>query len=88
MPLVGEYEPSTWPPSREQVELYEHSGGAEGNTLEGFPVVILTMLGRASGKLRETPVMRVHHDGCYALVASMGGAPVNPAWYHNVRASP
>lgn len=88
MPLSGSYEPSTWPDARQQVEEYESSGGAKANTHMGCPVVILSMTGKSSGKIRKTPVMRVERDGKYALVASMGGAPVNPNWYHNVTASP
>jgi deazaflavin-dependent oxidoreductase (nitroreductase family) len=84
MPLVGEYEPGTTAWAREQVELYESSGGTEGLTLRGMPVVILTSVGASSSKLRKTPLMRVEHDGTYAIVASLGGAPKNPAWYANV----
>ena len=84
MPLVGEYEPGTTAWAREQVELYESSGGTQGLTLRGMPVVILTSVGASSGKLRKTPLMRVEHDGTYAIVASLGGAPKNPAWYANV----
>ncbi|MFF7214649.1 nitroreductase family deazaflavin-dependent oxidoreductase [Streptomyces sp. NPDC008238] len=88
MPLVGEYEPSpqTW--VREQVERYESSGGTEGTTMRELPVVILTTRGAKSGKIRKTPLMRVEHDGRYAVVASLGGAPKNPVWYHNVLADP
>lgn len=88
MPLDGTYEPSTWPAARQQVEQYEASGGAEGHTHLGYPVVILTTTGRTSGNLRKTPVMRVEREGRYALVASMGGAPVHPSWYRNVTAAP
>lgn len=88
MPLTGKYEPSPWEPVREQVELYERTGGAEGNTMLDRPVVILTTVGASSGKLRKTPLMRVEHDGRYAVVASMGGAPEHPAWYRNVVADP
>ncbi len=75
---------------REQVELYENSGGAQGTTLRdtGLPVVIITNRGARSGKLRKTPVMRVEHDGRYAAVASQGGAPTHPRWYYNLRADP
>lgn len=88
MPLTGEYEPSpsTW--AADQVTVYESSGGTEGTTLNGRPVVILTSRGAKSGKLRKTPLMRVEHDGAYAVVASLGGAPKNPVWYHNVVADP
>ena len=90
MPLHGEYEPSTWEWVRDQVELYESSGGTQGTTLldTGRPVVVVTNLGARSGKLRKTPLMRVEHEGCYALVASKGGAPEHPAWYANLLASP
>jgi F420H(2)-dependent quinone reductase len=90
MAVDGEYEPSTWAWVRDQVELYEGSGGTQGTTLRdtGLPVVIVTNRGAHSGKVRKTPVMRVEHDGRYAMVASKGGAPDHPLWYHNVRANP
>ncbi|MFE8015254.1 nitroreductase family deazaflavin-dependent oxidoreductase [Streptomyces antibioticus] len=90
MPLEGEYEPSPTQWVREQVELYEGSGGTEGTTLQdtGLPVILLTTRGARSGKIRKTPLMRVEHDGEYALVASKGGAPEHPVWYHNVKADP
>ena len=90
MPLEGEYEPSPTQWVRDQVELYEGSGGKEGTTLAdtGLPVVILTTRGARSGKIRKTPLMRVEHDGRYAVVASLGGAPKNPVWYHNVQSDP
>ena len=88
MPLQGEYEPSPSDWARQQVETYESSGGTEGTTMRGMPVVILTTLGAKSGKLRKTPLMRVEHDGRYAVVASLGGAPKHPLWYHNIVASP
>lgn len=88
MPLTGTYEPSPWAAVREQVELYERSGGTEGTTLNGRPCVILTVRGARSGNLRKIPLMRVEHDGSYAVVASMGGAPKHPTWYWNVRANP
>jgi deazaflavin-dependent oxidoreductase (nitroreductase family) len=88
MPLTGEYEPSAWADARDQVELFEKSHGAEGNTLFGLPVVVITTIGKSTGKLRKTPVMRVEHNGRYAAVASMGGAPTNPGWYRNMVASP
>ena len=90
MPLHGEYEPSPEQWVRDQVELYERTGGREGNTLRdtGLPVVIFTTRGRKSGKLRKVPLMRVGHDGAYAMVASQGGAPTHPVWYHNVKADP
>src|SRR3954454_23114103 len=88
MPLSGLYEPSPSIRSREQVELYESSGGTEGTTLGGRPVIILTSVGARSGKVRKTPLMRVEHDGQYAVVASLGGAPTHPVWYHNLVANP
>ena len=90
MPIEGEYEPSPWTWVREQVELYEGSGGTRGTTLldTGLPVVIITNRGARTGKVRKTPVMRVEHDGRYAAVASQGGAPDNPRWYYNLRANP
>jgi len=88
MPLTGEYEPSALERTRKQVELYESSGGTQGTTLEGKPVVVLTTVGASSGKLRKNALMRVEHEGRYAVVASMGGAPKHPAWYHNVVAHP
>jgi deazaflavin-dependent oxidoreductase (nitroreductase family) len=90
MPLDGEYEPSTWDWVRDQVDLYERSGGTEGTTFldTGLPVVIVTSRGAKSGKLRKNPLMRVEHDGKYAAVASVGGAPENPRWYFNVVADP
>ena len=90
MGLEGEYEPSKAAWVREQVELYESSGGTRGTTLRdtGLPVVIMTNKGVSSGKLRKTPVMRVEHEGRYAAVASQGGAPTHPGWYYNLRAHP
>jgi deazaflavin-dependent oxidoreductase (nitroreductase family) len=90
MPLQGEYAPSTSAWAREQAERYEATGGAEANTLRGtgLPVVVLTTVGAKTGKLRKTALMRVEHDGVYAVVASLGGAPKHPVWYHNVVAHP
>ncbi len=88
MPLTGEYAPSTSPHARKQAELYEATGGAQGNTLQGQPVIILTSVGATSGKLRKTALMRVEHEGRYAVVASKGGAPDNPRWFHNLVAHP
>ena len=84
MPLTGEYEPSTSDWARENAELYMASGGKEGIELKGKPVVLLTTIGAKTGKLRKTPLMRVEHNGEYAVVASLGGAPKNPVWYYNV----
>ena len=88
MTLQGEYEPSPEKWVRDQVEAYETSGGTEATTLQGVPVVVVTSVGARSGKLRKNPVMRVEHDGRYALVASKGGTPENPTWYHNLVAHP
>ena len=88
MPLTGEYAPSTSEWAREQAELYERTNGAEGNDLRGRPIIVLTTKGAKSGKLRKTALMRVEHEGDYAVVASMGGAPKNPVWHHNLRAHP
>jgi len=88
MPLEGEYEPSPTDWARDQVERYERSGGTEGTTMRGLPVVIVTSHGNRSGKLRKTPLMRVEHEGSYAAVASLGGAPKHPVWYYNLRADP
>ncbi|KZE98622.1 MAG: nitroreductase family deazaflavin-dependent oxidoreductase [Rhodococcus sp. (in: high G+C Gram-positive bacteria)] len=88
MPLTGEYEPSTSDWAREQAELLEGSGGTEGTSLNGMPVILLTTKGNKSGKLRKTPLMRVEHDGEYAVVASLGGAPKHPVWYFNIKAEP
>lgn len=88
MAITGEYQPSTDQRSRDQVELIESSGGTRGTTMRGMPVVVVTMLGAKSGKVRKIPVMRVEHDGVYAVVASLGGAPQHPVWYHNLLAHP
>ena len=90
MPIEGEYEPSTSPWVAQQVAEYEASGGTRGNTLmdTGIPVIIVTMKGAKSGKVRKIGLMRVEHDGEYALVASKGGHPDNPEWYHNLVADP
>ena len=88
MPLTGEYEPSTSDWARKQAELYESSGGTKGTTLRGVSVIILTSVGAQSGKLRKTALMRVEHDGDYAVVASLGGAPKHPVWYYNLKNHP
>jgi deazaflavin-dependent oxidoreductase (nitroreductase family) len=88
MPIDGDYEPSTWSWVSEQVDAYESSGGTTGITLQGKPVVVVTMRGRRTGKVRKAPVMRVEHDGTYAAVGSKGGAPTNPEWYGNLLADP
>lgn len=88
MTLSGDYEPSPAQWVRDQVATYEASGGTEATTLQGVPIVVVTSVGAKSGKLRKNPVMRVEHDGAYALVASKGGAPQHPTWYHNLVAHP
>ena len=88
MPLTGEYAPTPSARSRKQVELYEATNGEQGGDLRGRPVIVLTSVGARSGKLRKTPLMRVEHDGTYAVVASLGGAPEHPVWYHNLKAHP
>ncbi len=90
MPLEGEYEPSPEAWVREQVARYEASGGREANTLRdtGLPVVIFSTRGARSGKVRKQPLMRVEHEGAYAMVGSQGGAPTDPAWVANLRAAP
>jgi F420H(2)-dependent quinone reductase len=90
MPLAGEYEPNRQKWVRDQVERYEATGGREANTLRdtGLPVVIVTTRGATTGKIRKFALMRVEHDGAYALVASQGGAPDHPGWVHNLRAHP
>ncbi|MEY9848181.1 nitroreductase family deazaflavin-dependent oxidoreductase [Streptacidiphilus sp. MAP5-3] len=88
MPLNGEYEPSPTEWVRNQVEEIESSGGAKGMSMRGMSVILLTSRGVKSGKLRKTPLMRVEHDGSYAVVASQGGAPKHPVWYWNLKADP
>ena len=88
MPITGDYEPSTSDWARENAEKYMESGGTEGTELQGKPVILLTTIGAKTGKVRKTPLMRVEHDGEYAIVASLGGAPKHPVWYHNVKAHP
>src|ERR1700712_3675375 len=88
MPLDGEYEPSPAQWVRDQVDEYERTNGASGTSLRGMAVILLTTKGAKSGKLRKSPLMRVEHDGRYAAVASLGGAPKNPVWYYNVQAEP
>ena len=85
---MSEYIPSTSRWVAEQVELYERSGGTEGTTLNGLPVIIVTNLGRKTGAIRKTPLMRVVDGNNYILVASRGGAPKHPVWYHNLKADP
>lgn len=88
--LQGDYEPSAWDWVRNQVAEYEASGGQQANTLldTGLPIIVITMRGNKSGKVRKTALMRVEHGGEYALVASQGGMPKHPVWYFNLLAHP
>ncbi|MGZ5213021.1 MAG: nitroreductase family deazaflavin-dependent oxidoreductase [Actinomycetota bacterium] len=88
MPLTGEYEPSPSERTRKQTELYEATNGEQGSDLRGRPVIVLTSVGARTGKLRKTALMRVEHEGVYAVVASLGGAPKHPVWYHNLKEHP
>jgi deazaflavin-dependent oxidoreductase (nitroreductase family) len=90
MSIRGEYEPSTWDWVRDQVAEYEASGGSRANTLRdtGIPIIVMTTVGHRTGKVRKVPVMRVEHGGEYAIVASKGGRPTHPGWYHNLVADP
>lgn len=88
MPLSGEYSPSPSQRTRDQVERYERSGGTDGTTLHGLPVVIVTSVGANTGAVRKTALMRVEYAGEYAAVASLGGAPTHPAWYYNLKRTP
>lgn len=88
MPLTGDYEPGTAGWARRQAERYEMSDGLEAGDLRGRPIIVLTSVGAMTGKLRKTALMRVEHGGSYAVVASMGGAPRHPVWYHNLKRHP
>jgi deazaflavin-dependent oxidoreductase (nitroreductase family) len=88
MPLTGEYEPSTASWARRHAELYESTNGKEGGDLRGKLIIVLTSVGAKTGKLRKTALMRVEHDGVYAVVASLGGAPTHPVWYYNLKKNP
>ena len=88
MPVDGEYVPSTWDWVAKQIEQIESSGGTEGSTMQGAACIVVTMRGRRSGKVRKAAVMRVEHDGSYAMVGSKGGAEHHPDWYHNLLADP
>jgi deazaflavin-dependent oxidoreductase (nitroreductase family) len=88
MPLTGEYEPSPSDFVRDHADRYMASGGTEGADMKGKPVILLTTVGAKTGKIRKTPLMRVEHDGEYAVVASLGGAPKHPVWYFNITANP
>ncbi|MGX6605493.1 nitroreductase family deazaflavin-dependent oxidoreductase [Micromonosporaceae bacterium Da 78-11] len=85
MPLTGEYAPSTSDWARKQAEVYEATGGADAGDLRGMPVIVLTSVGAKTGQLRKTALMRVEHEGEYAVIGSLGGAPKHPVWVHNLR---
>ena len=87
---MSEYVPSPSSWVADQVELYERTNGAEGTTLRdtGLPVIIVTNKGNKTGAVRKTPLMRVVDGNNYVLVASRGGAPEHPVWYHNLKADP
>jgi deazaflavin-dependent oxidoreductase (nitroreductase family) len=85
MPLSGEYAPSPAAWARKQAETYEATGGTEAADMRGRPVIVLTSVGARTGKLRKTPLMRVEHEGEYAVVGSLGGAPKHPVWVYNLR---
>ncbi|KUI02095.1 nitroreductase family deazaflavin-dependent oxidoreductase [Mycobacterium sp. IS-3022] len=88
MPLSGDYEPSPWDWVRDHADTIMESGSTDGVEMKGKPIILLTTIGAKTGKIRKTPLMRVEHDGQYAVVASLGGAPKNPVWYHNIKAHP
>lgn len=88
MPIQGEYAPSTSDWARKQAEAFEASNGTDANELRGMPIIVVTSIGAKSGKVRKTPLMRVEHNGEYAAVASLGGAPKNPVWYYNLKKNP
>jgi deazaflavin-dependent oxidoreductase (nitroreductase family) len=88
MPLSGDYAPSTAGWARKQAETYERTNGEQAADMRGMPVIVLTSVGAQTGKLRKTALMRVEHDGTYAVVASLGGAPKHPVWYYNLKKNP
>jgi deazaflavin-dependent oxidoreductase (nitroreductase family) len=88
MPLSGEYEASPWDWVRDHADKIMESGSTDGTDMKGKPIILLTTVGAKTGKVRKTPLMRVEHDGEYAVVASLGGAPKNPVWYYNIQAHP
>jgi deazaflavin-dependent oxidoreductase (nitroreductase family) len=88
MPLSGEYGPSTSDWARKQAETYEATDGERAGTISGLPVIVLTSVGAKTGLLRKTALMRVEHDGEYAVVGSLGGGPKNPVWVYNLRQEP
>jgi F420H(2)-dependent quinone reductase len=88
MPLSGEYEQSPWDWVQKDANRIMETGSTEGSEMKGKPIILLTTIGAKTGKVRKTPLMRVEHDGQYAVVASLGGAPKNPVWYYNIKAHP
>lgn len=86
--MDGEYVPSAWEPVAQQVADYEATGGQKGAEWLGSRCIILTTIGAKTGAIRKTPLMRVEHEGRYAVVASIGGAPQHPGWYVNIVANP
>jgi F420H(2)-dependent quinone reductase len=88
MPLSGKYEASPWDWVRKDADRIIESGNTAGSEMKGKPVILLTTIGAKTGKIRKTPLMRVEHDGQYAIVASLGGAPKHPVWYYNIKAHP
>lgn len=88
MPLSGDYEPSPWDWVRDHADTIMERGSTDGVEMKGKPIILLTTIGAKTGKIRKTPLMRVEHDGQYAVVASLGGAPKDPVWYHNIKAHP
>ena len=88
MSASGEYVPSPRSATRNQVTEIERTGTTASVDIMGLPVVLLTMVGAKTGAVRKVPLMRVEHDGLYAAVASQGGAPEHPQWYHNLRKNP
>ena len=88
MPLSGEYEASPWDWVRKDADRILETGTTDGSEMKGKPIILLTTIGAKTGKVRKTPLMRVEHDGEYAVVASLVGAPKNPVWYYNIKAHP
>jgi deazaflavin-dependent oxidoreductase (nitroreductase family) len=88
MPLSGEYGPSTSSWARKQAETYEATNGARAGAITGRPIIVLTSVGARTGLLRKTALMRVEHNGEYAVVGSLGGGPKNPVWVYNLRKHP
>ncbi len=90
MTTEAEYGPSKWDWVAEQVAEYEASNGTRANTLRdtGIPIIVMGTIGHKSGLVRKVPLMRVEHEGEYAIIASKGGAPANPGWFYNLEADP